>query len=109
MAGGCGRKTAEERLMLAQGFGALGGCGAVQLQCIIAAFMSYPEWVNLLRKRELFPKQSRRSWVAVIACTLVLSLALPLVAESAHSLFKKGRDAEARHDVEAAYEFYKQA
>src|SRR3954466_10026137 len=95
--------------MLAHGFRALVGCGAVLLQCIIAAFMSYPEWVKLLRKRELFPKQSRRNWIAIIASALVLSLALPLAAESAHSLFKKGRDAETRHDVEAAYEFYKQA
>src|SRR4051812_8743779 len=99
----------ENVFMLAHGFRALVSFGAVLLQCIIAAFMSYPEWVKLLRKRELFPKQSRRTWIAVIASTLVLSIALPLAAESAHSLFKKGRDAEARHDVEAAYEFYKQA
>src|SRR3954464_6317607 len=99
----------ENVFMLAHGFRAPVSCGAVLLQCIIAAFMSYPEWVKLLRKRELFPKQSRRNWIAIIASALVLSLALPLAAESAHSLFKKGRDAEARHDVEAAYEFYKQA
>src|SRR5436305_6147327 len=79
------------------------------LQCIIAAFMSYSEQVKLLRKRELFHKQSSRNWMAAIASLLVLSLVLPLAAESARSLFKKGRDAEARHDVEAAYEFYKQA
>jgi general secretion pathway protein D len=102
-------KVLENVLMLAQGIALSPGCGAVLLQCIIAAFMSYPEWVNLLRKRELFPKQSRPTWVAVIASTLILSLVLPLAADSAHSLFKKGRDAEARHDVEAAYEFYKQA
>jgi general secretion pathway protein D len=102
-------KVLENVLMLAHGFRVLVSCEGVLLQCIIAAFMSYPEWVNLLRKRELFPKQSRRTWLAVIASTLVLSLALPLAAESARSLFKKGRDAEARHDVEAAYEFYKQA
>jgi general secretion pathway protein D len=67
------------------------------------------ELVKLLTKRELFNKQSRRNWAVAIAIALVLSLALPLAAESARSLFKKGRDAEARHDVEAAYEYYKQA
>jgi general secretion pathway protein D len=102
-------KLLENVLMLAHGIRPLVGCGALLLQCIIAAFMSYPEWVNLLRKRELFPKQSTRNWAAAIAAALVLSMVLPLAAESAHSLFKKGRDAEARHDVEAAYEFYKQA
>ncbi|MFL6301558.1 MAG: cohesin domain-containing protein, partial [Terriglobales bacterium] len=44
-----------------------------------------------------------------MAGLLVLSLVLPLAAESAHSLFNKGKDAEVRQDVEAAYEFYKQA
>jgi len=40
---------------------------------------------------------------------LVLAIALPLAAESARSLYNKGRNAEVRQDVEAAYEFYKLA
>jgi general secretion pathway protein D len=35
--------------------------------------------------------------------------ALPLLADKASSLFDQGRDAEARQDVEAAYDFYRQA
>ncbi len=64
---------------------------------------------NLLTKRELYNKHKRSFWVAAVALGLVLAIALPLAAESAKSLYKKGRDAEARQDVEAAYEFYKQA
>src|SRR3954462_8091780 len=71
--------------------------------------MSYPKWVKLLRKRELFRKEIRWTWVRAMAGLLVLSLVLPLAAESAHSLFNKGKDAEVRQDVEAAYEVYKQA
>jgi general secretion pathway protein D len=41
---------------------------------------------------------------------LLLSLALiPAIAESAKSLYNKGRDAEARQNYEQAYDFYKQA
>jgi general secretion pathway protein D len=43
------------------------------------------------------------------ALCLVLALAVTTMAESAGSLFKKGRDAEARQDYESAYEYYKQA
>src|SRR4051812_39989527 len=64
---------------------------------------------NLLTKRELYNKQTRDFWAAAVAFGLALAIALPLAAESAKSLYKKGRDAEARQDVEAAYEFYKQA
>jgi general secretion pathway protein D len=71
--------------------------------------MSNSELANLLTKRELFNKQRRTFWVSAVALGLVLAIALPLAAESARSLYNKGRDAEARQDVEAAYEFYKQA
>ena len=64
---------------------------------------------NLLTKRELFTKPKQTFWAAAVALGLVLAITLPLAAESARSLYKKGRDAEARQDVEAAYEFYKQA
>src|SRR3954465_7832111 len=71
--------------------------------------MSYPKWVKLLRKRELFRKEIRWTWVRAMAGLLVLSLVLPLAAESAHSLFNKGKDAAVRQDGEGAYGFYKQA
>src|SRR5439155_20928557 len=76
---------------------------------MIAAFMSYSMFSNLLTKRELFNKQRRAFWFATVAIALILAIALPLAAESAKSLYKKGRDAEARQDPEAAYEIYKQA
>ena len=71
--------------------------------------MSQSELANLLTKRELFNKQRRTLWAAVVALGLIFAITLPLAAESARSLFNKGRDAEARQDPEAAYEFYKQA
>jgi general secretion pathway protein D len=40
---------------------------------------------------------------------LAIAVALPALADSAGSLWKKGHDAEMRQDYEAAYEFYKQA
>jgi len=43
------------------------------------------------------------------AVLLVLALAIPLLADQASSLLKKGRDAEARQDYVAAYTFYRQA
>jgi general secretion pathway protein D len=43
------------------------------------------------------------------ALCLTLILALPMLAESSRSLYNKGKDAEARQDYVAAYEFYKQA
>ena len=45
---------------------------------------------------------------AVIAL-LVLAVTLPAAAESAKSLYNKGKDAEARQNYEQAYDFYKQA
>ena len=38
-----------------------------------------------------------------------LAVILPAAAESAKSLYNKGRDAEARQNYEQAYDFYKQA
>ncbi|HUS18931.1 MAG TPA: cohesin domain-containing protein [Terriglobales bacterium] len=40
---------------------------------------------------------------------LLVSLALPLIAESPRSLYNKGKDAEARQDFMAAFENYRQA
>src|SRR5437667_300483 len=40
---------------------------------------------------------------------LVVTITLPAAAASANSLFKKGKDAEARQNYEQAYEYYKQA
>src|SRR6266404_9572049 len=40
---------------------------------------------------------------------LLLALGLPLSAESAKSLYAKGKIAEARQSYEQAYDFYKQA
>jgi len=40
---------------------------------------------------------------------VVLAITLPAAADKAHSLWNKGRDAEARQDYEKAFEFYQQA
>jgi general secretion pathway protein D len=40
---------------------------------------------------------------------VVLVVTLPAAADKAHSLWNKGRDAEARQDYEKAFEFYQQA
>ena len=40
---------------------------------------------------------------------LALAVAMPALADKAKSLFEKGRDAEARQNYEAAFDFYKQA
>jgi general secretion pathway protein D len=40
---------------------------------------------------------------------VVLAVALPLGAESAHSNFNKGKDAEQRQDYERAFEYYQEA
>lgn len=40
---------------------------------------------------------------------LALAVAMPAIADKAKSLYEKGRDAEARQNYEAAYDFYKQA
>src|SRR5436305_6045368 len=56
-----------------------------------------------------------RAWEKTTALMLVGALALPLIvveparAESARSLYNKGKDAEARQDYEKAYENFKAA
>jgi general secretion pathway protein D len=40
---------------------------------------------------------------------VVLAITLPAIADKAHSLWGKGKDAEQRQDYEKAYEFYQQA
>src|SRR5690242_3334381 len=40
---------------------------------------------------------------------LTFLVALPAAADKAKSLFNQGKDAEARQNYEAAYDFYKQA
>src|SRR3954454_3260215 len=108
MASASDRGKAKERLMLAQGSGASARSRTAGLQCIIAAFAAYSNMANLLTKRELYNKNKRQFWSVTVAA-LVFAIVLPLAAESAKSLYNKGRDAEARGDMEAAYEFYKLA
>jgi general secretion pathway protein D len=50
-----------------------------------------------------------RSFVRIAALLLAVAVTIPALAESAGSLWKKGRDAELRQDFEAAYNYYKQA
>jgi general secretion pathway protein D len=50
-----------------------------------------------------------RSFVRIAALLLAVAVTIPALAESAGSLWKKGRDAELRQDYEAAFNFYKQA
>jgi general secretion pathway protein D len=45
----------------------------------------------------------------IVVLMLAVAVAIPAMAESAGSLWKKGHDAEMRQDYEAAYNFYKQA
>jgi general secretion pathway protein D len=40
---------------------------------------------------------------------VVVAVALPIAADSAKSLYNKGKDAEARQNYEAAFDFYRQA
>jgi len=44
-----------------------------------------------------------------VVMLLALMVAMPALADKAKSLYDKGRDAEARQNYEAAYDFYKQA
>ncbi|HUR37568.1 MAG TPA: cohesin domain-containing protein [Terriglobales bacterium] len=50
-----------------------------------------------------------RLFVRTALLLLLISLALPLTAESPRSLYNKGKDAEARQDYMAAFEHYRQA
>src|SRR5713226_4790808 len=56
---------------------------------------------DLLMKRAIHP--------ALICSLLFLLLILPAIAESAKSLYAKGKIAEARQNYEQAYDFFKQA
>ncbi len=47
--------------------------------------------------------------IRLLALCLMLTLTVPMLAESAGSLYKKGANAEARQDYVAAYDFFKQA
>jgi general secretion pathway protein D len=60
-------------------------------------------------KKELLARHNMRLTRILLVLGLCLSLAAPVSAESANSLYKKGRDAEARQDYEAAFEYYRQA
>ena len=51
----------------------------------------------------------KRAIRPALICTLCLVVLLPAVADSAKSLFAKGKNAEARQNYEQAYDFYKQA
>ena len=63
-----------------------------------------------LRSRSAEQIFRSRLFRASISAILLLVLALPFArAESPKSLFNKGKDAEARQDYEAAYDFYSQA
>jgi general secretion pathway protein D len=51
----------------------------------------------------------KRAIRPALMCFLLFLVVLPVVAESAKSLYKKGQIAEARQNYEQAYDFYKQA
>ncbi len=50
-----------------------------------------------------------RAYRPALALFLVFALILPSSAESSRSIYKKGKDAEARQNYEQAYDFYKKA
>src|SRR5580765_296243 len=51
----------------------------------------------------------RRFWSLPAMAIVVLAVALPLGAESAHSNYNKGVDAEKRQDYERAFEYFQEA
>src|SRR6516225_3653212 len=53
--------------------------------------------------------EMRRLFRLAALVLLVLAVTLPAAADKAHSLYNKGKDAEARQDYEQAYDFYQQA
>jgi len=62
--------------------------------------------------RRFIPAGSKGSGLLRGAAMLLLLLTMalpPAIADSAKSLYNKGRDAEARQDYEAAYDFYSKA
>src|SRR5215470_8217257 len=51
----------------------------------------------------------RRLFRPAALLLVVLAITLPAIADKAHSLWNKGKDAEARQDYEKAYDFYQEA
>jgi general secretion pathway protein D len=51
----------------------------------------------------------KRAIRTALICSLCLTFMLPAAADSAKSLYAKGKNAEARQNYEQAYDFYKQA
>jgi len=51
----------------------------------------------------------RRLFRPAALLLVVLAITLPAAADKAHSLWNKGRDAEARQDYERAFDYYQQA
>ena len=51
----------------------------------------------------------KRAIRTALICSLCLTFLLPAAADSAKSLYAKGKNAEARQNFEQAYDFYKQA
>lgn len=51
----------------------------------------------------------KRAIRTALICSLCLTFLLPAAADSAKSLYAKGKNAEARQNYEQAYDFYKQA
>ena len=51
----------------------------------------------------------KRAIHPALICSLLLTLVLSAAAESAKSLYAKGKIAEARQNYEQAYDFFKQA
>jgi len=50
-----------------------------------------------------------RLYARIILLLLLVAFALPLAAQSHRSLYNKGKDAEARQDIMAAFEYYRRA
>src|SRR6266576_2069932 len=51
----------------------------------------------------------RRLFRPAALLLVVLVITLPAIADKAHSLWNRGKDAEARHDYEQAYDYYQEA
>ena len=65
-----------------------------------------------LRPRPEMPFEGslmKRAIHPALICLLLSALAIPAIAESAKSLYNKGKQAEARQNYEQAFDYYKQA
>src|SRR5882762_4842937 len=51
----------------------------------------------------------RRLFRPAALLLVVLAITLPAIADKAHSLWNRGKDAEARQDYEKAYDYYQEA